>query len=138
MLKIQNAATSYPWTSVANYDSEFRLKVMDDPSVSWASLDLEIFLERVLNVQNKTEALLTLVTNPNQNCNQSNPVKKKSRNCILFNQNDSKCRFGKKCKFAHRCNECRAYGSHGASNCKKKGTTGTNHGQQIPVINITK
>ena len=56
MLKIQNAATSYPWTSVANYDSEFRLKVMDDPSVSWASLDLEIFLERVLNpfnVQNK-------------------------------------------------------------------------------------
>ena len=133
MLKIQHVATSYKWSNVYDYDKEFRTKVMDNPSTNWATFDIELFQECIINpfnISQPMEALMNLVTSSNPK--QGNSQKKRMHNCIQFNEN-GKCHFGKKCKFPHRCDNCRMYG-HGAHNCCKGAKLEANMGQKIPVI----
>ncbi len=122
MYEIQCFASTYQWHAVASYDYMLRHAMSMDPMRSWAEMDEHLF---------KFE-LVPFVMNRNNRFSR-NGKKKPSNVCRLFNK--GQCKFGKKCKYEHKCDQCGKMG-HNSPNCweskKENPVLKNNNGSATP------
>ena len=131
---INNAATTFIWENVYNYDVTFRHLMEFNPSRSWAVTYTKMWnlcmKERIPSRQNNN---YNWSGNSNHNYSHGNnggsgssggyaggngsSGKKKSDHCWSFNKG-IKCQFGKNCKFIECCSYCDSV-AHGIVNCPK-------------------
>ena len=106
---INDAAKSFTWECVGYYDYTFRHLMERKPNRSWAKTFPELW----------NMSMVEPVSRNNNNGN--NGRKRDWRDNCCWRYNKSICKYGKDCKFDHRCTYCG--GSHPASRCFKKGSS---------------
>ena len=106
---IHDAAKTFPWENVANYDYMFRRLMDEFPERSWA--------KQYIQMWNRTMCEgLYRGSNNNQRSVQNSSGKKE---IVCWKFNKGKCSYGTACKFEHKCAYCQSY-NHGSKNCSKK------------------
>ena len=116
---INQATTQFSWDRVARYDYVFCQLMAKKPYRSWAKTYTQgwtLILSAGEGSSNNKVSNRTGRISPNDN-------KKKARDwrdncCWKFNRLDQ-CRYGKNCRYDHRCMYCGAYG-HPSCTCTKK------------------
>ena len=138
-LLLVKQARKFRYPSWLYYDTEFRKAASSDRSLSWAAVHPQIYALAFTN-QGLPTAWCPICTVDNgqhtYDCpnfggqikpsskpftsSWSTPPLKKPRqtvdHCILYNQFDGQCRFGKQCRYPHRCASCGTLG-HPMRNC---------------------
>ena len=126
---ILEAARSYQWEFVRNYDKKFRAAAVGDMDKSWAVLDVSLFTKEVTSPH-----AAFVAANPRASAGlERGNARKRSRPagayqeplarvgdvdpdvCRRYNWQDGRCSFGNKCKYRHICSRCR--GQHPAPRC---------------------
>ena len=132
---IHRAAATFNWENVAAYDYVFRQLMASKPNRSWAKTytqmwNLTLCGTPATNNPGHVRSVQSSQGHPGKhnegggsgsaNHNRKRGSSWKDRCCWRFNKQGGKCKFGKNCRFEHRCNYCGSY-DHAASNCPKKG-----------------
>ena len=109
---IHRANKTFSWDAVAEYDYCFRQLMSEHPQRSWAKIYTPMWN-------------LTLCENPkvqtqtNGYNSQSQSSTKKEIICWRYNK--SKCNYGPRCKFEHKCSYCGSY-NHPYQHCPRRGS----------------
>ena len=123
--EIQSTSLHYAWENVYRYDREFRIHISKNPGRSWS-----VTLQKAWNMfmkdrtrsggngsnNNVSQRQNGYMGSGNGNGNNSGPSTPRKKVCFGFNL--SKCTYGTRCKFDHRCMVCKKYG-HGSQVCRK-------------------
>ena len=110
---INRAAKSFPWENVAAYDFTFRKLMEKYPKRNWGKHYTQLYLTTLCAPNNKTSYINGHFSSQNQSSQK--PDWKKGL-CWRFNKGE--CKFGKRCRFQHRCNHCSSP-EHPATKCPK-------------------
>ena len=106
---INNAALTFVWNNIAEYDYAFRHYMEEKPYRSWAQTNLQLWStcmhEHVRNI-----------ATPGQKPND----KKDWREISCWRYNRNACTRGANCRFEHRCSYCGSF-SHIYPTCPKRG-----------------
>ena len=110
---VRTASLQFPGLGWRNYDEQFRLRMEANPSRSWGSMDMELWV----TVAAAGSMLPAANTQTNLSRNQlSQGSNLTSRNvCFAFNSTAG-CRWNS-CRYVHSCSRCSRSG-HGASSCR--------------------
>ena len=111
---IHDAARSYPWENVANYDYMFRQLMDQNPGRSWAKQFTQMWNRTMCEGLYKNYGHNS---KGNSSGGSSSGKSKKDTYCWKFNK--SKCNYGIHCNFEHKCSYCYSPG-HGVKSCPKK------------------
>ena len=97
------------------YDEQFRLKMANQPQLSWGQINQEFWL---LYISNKDETIQTYnqTSSQSQSSYPSNPNRTLAFYCNHFNKGVS-CPFFPKCKYRHASSKCEA--NHPSIRCSK-------------------
>ena len=105
---IHRASRTFNWDSVAEYDYCFRQLMAEYPQRSWSQIYTQMWN-------------LTLCEGGQRQAShgsaQGNRKERSEPYCWKFNK--SKCNYGPKCRFEHRCSYCFSY-NHGYQHCPRK------------------
>ena len=107
---IHRAAKIFNWENVARYDYVFRQLMAAKPHRSWAKIYTQMW-----NI-NLNEPLKRF-QEQGQTTQKGQSSSKKDQTCWRYNKNN--CKFGRNCRFEHKCSYCGISG-HPATNCHKK------------------
>ena len=112
---VRTASVQFPGLGWRNYDEQFRLRMEANPSRSWASMDMELWV--TVAAAGSMLPAANAHTNPSRNQYSlgSNPVRNA---CFAFNS-VAGCRWNS-CRYVHSCSRC-ARSGHGASSCRVAG-----------------
>lgn len=134
---IRDAASTYIWENVFDYDIEFRLHMAKHPDRDWAArltdkytkfMKNHIRFECNSNNYGGRQGSQTFVpSTPNSR----NP--KGQENCRRYNK--GRCTWGKDCRYAHRCDICGKRG-HGAVICRNAEKAKRNYGSDTVKAEI--
>ena len=123
---VLDAARSYRWEFVRNYDQKFRAAAVGDTSRSWAYLDTSLFTKEVTCPH---AAYVAANARPAAGLDRQ-PARKRSKPgmeprgrggeveadvCRRFNWQDGQCSFADRCKYRHICSRSR--GQHPVGRC---------------------
>ena len=118
---INQAASKFPWESVARYDFVFRQLMSKKPYRSWAKtlhtrLDADTVSRRGDSI-----GLVKVIwyrNSPTHGPSGTKQVDWRDNCCWKFNKTDN-CPYGRNCRYEHRCTYCGGYG-HPSVHCSKK------------------
>ena len=120
---INQAALKFNWESVSKYDYVFRQLMAKKPFRSWAKTYTQGWT-LILSGNDNASRQIGQVRN-GQNLTGRSQKGDWRDNCC-WNYNKRECRFGKNCRFEHRCTFCGAYG-HPSQSCLKKNNAKRRH-----------
>ena len=108
---INNAALTFVWENVAEYDYAFRHYMEEKPYRSWAQTNLQLW----------ATCLHEHVKNNNNSSSNSRSGKEKRdwRDICCWRYNRNACSKGSACRFEHRCSYCGSH-NHIYINCAKR------------------
>ena len=113
---IHRASKIFNWENVARYDYVFRQLMAVKPHRSWAKIYTQMW-----NINLNEPIKRFQEQNGKSGGGMGTTSTKKDGICWRFNKNT--CKFGKSCKFEHRCSYCNILG-HSAANCHRKQNNG--------------
>ena len=116
---IHSISLTYVWDNVYGYDKEFRLHLSKHPNRNWAVILQQAWSMKLRDRIPRTDGGHKFVNHSGNNNGYVNNDKgsfKSSDPCKLFNKGH--CKFGKGCKFEHKCSYCGKFG-HPVLNCRK-------------------
>ncbi len=102
---IQELALGFKWPAVNNYDRLFRHGLAEGLYTSWVEIDPLLYNGHF----NASSALPQYKKEAAQKPSTSTPI------CCLYNKD--KCKWGAKCTWSHRCDNCNILG-HPSTRCK--------------------
>ena len=111
---IQQAAMSYSWENVYQYDREFRRHIERHQTRSWGVILQQAWTMFLKDRVVFTPSKASTGSGGERGENKGSGVARKL--CIPFNRGH--CKYGARCKFEHKCGFCGKYG-HGTFNCRK-------------------
>lgn len=114
--EIESAAQTYIWENVYGYDKMFRHRIDRKTNKSWARTYQKAwnkFMRDRKGSWNKSNAVWS-----GNSKKQALVASVKKKLCWIFNKR-AKCKFGKNCRFDHKCSTCGST-KHGALNCDQK------------------
>ena len=129
MYNVRLAAVRGSGNGWVAYDEQYRLRKARFPFTTWGDIDMELCLLYVatnvnkdISSQNGMQAEASHTFQRRATFLAANrgfqggpiPGNRRVRTCIGFNKGS--CKFGKNCKFAHKCTNC--YGSYPETYCK--------------------
>ena len=126
---IHKAASIFCWDNVARYDYVFRQLMAQKPHRSWAKIYNQMWNTTLNEPIKRFEQ-----NNRNNNYNNNNRRKSGTKDNCCWRYNKSTCKFGKSCKFDHKCSYCGIFG-HPVTNCKKKGDKNPGETQTVSKKN---
>ena len=120
---IHRAAAIFNWDNVARYDYVFRQLMAQKPHRSWAKIYNQMWNTTLNEPIRRFEQ-------SNKNANNNNNGKRKDfkENCC-WRYNKSTCKFGKNCKFEHKCSYCGSF-NHPFSKCNKRRNSSSGASEQ--------
>ena len=113
------ASRDYPQGWV-NYDEQYRLRKALSPSSSWGVVDMELWMLCV-STPPSVNTTIGSVNSPaySSGLNSANAQHQNNRGLVCRNINRGfQCKFGKNCRYSHRCTKCN--GIHPMTNCRLK------------------
>ena len=143
MNQIAKASKKYRWPAWVVYDLNFRQEVAGKPEAVWARVDPSIYSQCFLGMAKSTEGWCQKCQSLDhgtadcpagqglskkrqwQGTSPSGPPVKKDNPslgldnrpiCLKFNKFDGDCRYGPRCRYAHKCSGCKG-GDHPVSRC---------------------
>ena len=108
---IHRAASIFCWDNVARYDYVFRQLMAQKPHRSWAKIYNQMWNTTLNEPIRRFEQ-----SNKNGN---NNSAKRNWKDNCCWRFNKGTCKYGKSCKFDHKCSYCGSY-SHPSTGCNKK------------------
>lgn len=131
MYNVRLAAERGLGTGWVTYDEQYRLRKARFPFTSWGDIDMELWLLYVATSTNVNKGFPINNNNPAETGNNyqkgatfpagkrgfqgnQNQGNQRMRTCWGFNEGN--CKYGKSCKFPHKCSNC--FGYHPHTNCK--------------------
>ena len=118
---INRAAQIFNWENVARYDYVFRQLMAAKPHRSWSKIYTQMWN---LNLNEPIKKFHeqnygVSVNHYNSSSKSNNSRNQKDSTCWRFNKGS--CKFGKNCRFEHKCSYCGST-SHNYPNCQKRNT----------------
>ena len=107
---INLAAQKFAWEDVAQYDYVFRHLMERKPERSWAKTYTQMW-----NITLCGQSKVSTKGNSNFNGNSN----RRNRDPVCWRFNRGKCKYGKECRFEHRCSYCWSL-NHPGSSCHRK------------------
>ena len=141
---INAAASTHPWTQVADYDFAFRQMMSTNPKRSWARIYHQMWNICLSGNGNNNSSNNTnfgsrsgsfnlggnsfsVVSSNSASSSRQNPPRKDSSKpdyCWKFNK--GKCKFGNDCRFINRCSYCDS-AAHERNACPQKAQANVNN-----------
>ena len=122
---IHQAASIFSWENVAAYDYTFRHLMARCPLRNWGKTYTQMWNLHLCAPAGKVMS----ANKPHGSSSSGKSGDWRDKCCWRYNKNH--CKYGKECRFEHRCTYCGAFG-HPSKNCHKKTGSGSKRNEQKP------